>query len=303
MGFRPWTALASESIGPWKEIMGKPRKKRVMISYLANHFRYCTDGHGSNRSYARRIKMWDIKFPDREVEERAWQALEEDEAYHGVRMIFDEFSERHGWHWQIGTAGRSGGYVVLFHGGLESTNYKSFCPKCGQRNFTYAPDPPSKDPVERLRQIVRAHGDLRDESIRMSEEVRRLVRRFDLAVLATTDPLDIIRDEKDNISSGRSRPTSEDAKCGRCGHGRRTNYKEIPKRPYVKYEGVDDDTDFSDWSYADLKDRVDLVWDFNKTVDLAIAAFIEYCEDRLREERNEGLLPVGVGQAVSAPAR
>ena len=89
--------------------MGKPRKKRVMISYLANHFRYSTDGHGSNKSYARRIKMWDIKFPDREVEERAWQAVQEEEAYHGVRMIFDEFSERHGWQWPIGTAGRSGG--------------------------------------------------------------------------------------------------------------------------------------------------------------------------------------------------
>ncbi len=247
--------------------------------------------------------MWDIKFPGRDVEERAWQALQEDEAYHEVRMIFDEFAGRHEWQWQIGTAGRSGGYAVLFRGGLESTNYKSFCPKCGQRNFTYAPDPPSKDPVERLRQFVRVHGDLRDETIRMSEEVRRLVKSFDLAVLATTDPLEIIRDEKDNISSGRSRPTSEDAKCGRCGYGRRTNYNEIPKRPYVKYEGVDDDTDFSDWSYADLKDRVDLVWDFNKTVDLATQAFIEYCEDQLKEERNEGLLPVGVGQAVSAPAR
>lgn len=34
--------------------------------------------------------------------------------------------------------GRSGGYLVLYQGELKPSGYKSYCPRCGQKNYQEA---------------------------------------------------------------------------------------------------------------------------------------------------------------------
>lgn len=51
------------------------------------------------------------------------------------RELTDEFDRENDYAWQAHFNGRSGGYLVLYSGGLKDTGYKSFCTSCGQRNF------------------------------------------------------------------------------------------------------------------------------------------------------------------------
>ena len=41
----------------------------------------------------------------------------------------------HNYRWQAAFNGRSGGYLVLYQGELRSTEHRSYCTCCGQRNF------------------------------------------------------------------------------------------------------------------------------------------------------------------------
>ena len=44
------------------------------------------------------------------------------------------------WQWQAGINGRSGGYVVLYRGGIKPSGYKSYCTHCGQKNYQAVAD-------------------------------------------------------------------------------------------------------------------------------------------------------------------
>lgn len=67
-------------------------------------------------------------------------------------------------------------------------------------------------------------------------------------------------------------------KCGRCGAESRVNrtFTELVVRPGM---GTDEEGDFEDrdeWSMYDLRQRVNVVWDFDKTVVQCIAAFVDF---------------------------
>ena len=47
----------------------------------------------------------------------------------------DAFDEAHDFRWQVGMNGRSGGYLVLYEGGIKPTGHLSYCRSCGQRNY------------------------------------------------------------------------------------------------------------------------------------------------------------------------
>ena len=49
--------------------------------------------------------------------------------------LLEEFGRAHNWQWQAGVNGRSGGYVVLYQGGIKPSGYESYCTHCGQRNY------------------------------------------------------------------------------------------------------------------------------------------------------------------------
>jgi hypothetical protein len=64
--------------------------------------------------------------------------------------------------------------------------------------------------------------------------------------------------------------------CGRCGRNSRVN--RAMYEVTVSGEGMDDERDYEDWSIDSLRSRVNLVWDFNQTVDLCIEEFISFCQ-------------------------
>ena len=51
------------------------------------------------------------------------------------RELMDAFAEAHQFRWQVGMNGRSGGYLVLYEGGIKPTGHRSYCRSCYQRNF------------------------------------------------------------------------------------------------------------------------------------------------------------------------
>ncbi len=121
--------------------MKTPRTRKEMIDYLSDHFRYDTmNSWNGATSYAANVKIHRLEFPSNEVRNRAYDLLQTDEAYDDVKFLMDEFAERHGYEWQMGFNGRSGGYIVLYQGGERKSDHKSVCIRCGQRNFTLATD-------------------------------------------------------------------------------------------------------------------------------------------------------------------
>lgn len=116
--------------------MKKPRTRKAMIEYLKGHFRYDTmNSWNCVTSYAVNIKLHKLTFPDKETEDRAWDLLDVGKAFFGFRRVLREFDQRHNYDYQIGTNGRSGGYLVLYRGGKRATGHKSQCMICGQLNF------------------------------------------------------------------------------------------------------------------------------------------------------------------------
>ncbi len=68
----------------------------------------------------------------------------------------------------------------------------------------------------------------------------------------------------------------EPAQCGKCHAMQRFNYK-FPLQPYTQPGlGLDMGEDFSEWSMDDLRNRVEIVWDFDKTCASAVAAYARY---------------------------
>lgn len=259
----------------------KPKTRKEMIDYLENHFRYDTmNGWNRATSYARCVKFRNINFPDRNTEDRAYEMLELEETFDDVNYFLNEFAERHNYQYQIGFNGRSGGYLVLYQGGRKDSGHKSYCPSCGQRNFKRVPpvvDPSDKEKVLRLyvasnNQWV-PHGYLTQEAV--------------IALgLPEEKVLEIVKDEKLQIQRDKSEFANISAtdKCGVCGKPRR-NYDRIVYQTFTQPGlGFDMEADFEDWDTYQLKNRVDLVWDFDKTVEQAVKAFVDFCSDNEVEE-------------------
>lgn len=112
------------------------KTREEQVAFLAGHFRYSTmNSWNGQSSYAANVKLRNLRIP-KALKDRAYEALEVEETYDGVNQVLREFAEAHDWRYQIGFNGRSGGYLVLYQGGRRLSEYKSYCTRCGQRNFT-----------------------------------------------------------------------------------------------------------------------------------------------------------------------
>jgi len=120
--------------------MKKTTSKKKMIEYLANHFMYNTMNSWNNcESYARNVKVHSIDTTS-EVRDKLYELLDTEGAYNDINDILRDFDERHEHAYQMGFNGRSGGYIVLYGGGIKESEHKSYCTECGQRNFTTIED-------------------------------------------------------------------------------------------------------------------------------------------------------------------
>ncbi len=57
-----------------------------------------------------------------------------------VDDLLEDFARQYDFEWQAGINGRSGGYVVLYRGGIKPSGYKSYCTHCGQKNYQTVPE-------------------------------------------------------------------------------------------------------------------------------------------------------------------
>ena len=90
----------------------KPATREEMIDYLKNHFRYHTMHCWNNStSYANCIKI--DRLNGVKVSDKFFDALNLDESYEDFNFVLHEFGVDNP-EWEIGSNGRSGGYLVLY---------------------------------------------------------------------------------------------------------------------------------------------------------------------------------------------
>jgi len=65
----------------------------------------------------------------------AFDLIATDNFYDQINDLIAEFGADNNHEWQAGFNGRSGGYLVLYKGGIKDSGHKSVCTSCGQRNY------------------------------------------------------------------------------------------------------------------------------------------------------------------------
>jgi hypothetical protein len=269
----------------------KPRTLAAMRAYLRDHPRYYTmNSWNRSKSYSRCIKLDEITFPDKATESTAYDVIGADSEWwedSGIKDEIREFDRRWNHAYQLGTNGRSGGYLVIYQGGRRPTGHKSHCTQCGQRNFALivtADDTP-RGVVRREffahpvwtsatylgQPAVAAVAAADEDKLRWVNEARAEYERADK-----------------NVTVGNT--------CGRCGAAARVNYPadKLPMETF-SYPGrpLDDADELDDWDRDSLQARVELVWDLDATVERMAAKFVAYCRDNTVEEE-EVLVPTTV---------
>ena len=112
------------------------RSRAEMTAYLSGHFRYSTmNSWNRSTSYACNMKLYKLGL-DRETEDKLWDMIQVPEFYERLNERIVDFNRKHNYLWQAGWNGRSGGYLVLYQGGTKPSGYRSYCTKCGQKNYT-----------------------------------------------------------------------------------------------------------------------------------------------------------------------
>ena len=202
----------------YKEI--DKRYRKAMTAFLKNHFRYDTmNSWNRSTSYANNIKLYNIDKPDEVDNETWWEMLWITQWQEKLSDLLEDFSKRHEWQWQAGINGRSGGYVVLYRGGIKPSGYKSYCTHCSQKNYQDVPE-------------------------------------------------------------------GEIGMCGRCDAKTRVNFKQTHMQVFT-WPGKDVDMyeDYGDWTLSEIRERVELVQDFDRLCDDIITEYIELCKNyRITEE-------------------
>ena len=112
------------------------RSRAEMTAYLAGHFRYDTlRSWNRSTSYACNMKLYNLGL-DRETTDKLWDIIQVPEFYDRLNELIDDFNRQHNYMWQASWNGHSGGYLVLYQGGTEPGKYRSYCTKCGQKNYS-----------------------------------------------------------------------------------------------------------------------------------------------------------------------
>lgn len=202
----------------YKEI--DKRYKETLVKFLKKHFRYSTmNSWNKSTSYANNIKLYNIDKPD-DVDNDTWYGmLEINQWQEKLSELLEDFGRKYEWQWQAGINGRSGGYVVLYKGGIKPSDYKSYCRHCGQKNY-------------------------------------------------------------------QDMPEGQIGICGRCEAKARVNFKQAHMQIFT-YPGKDIDMheDFSEWTLSEIRQRVELVQDFDRLCDDIVSEYCSLCKNyRMTEE-------------------
>jgi len=112
------------------------RSRKAMTAYLQGHYRYNTmNSWNRSTSYAHNMKVHNLGL-DRETANKLYDLMQCGNFYDTINDLIVNFGEEHGYSWQAGFNGRSGGYLVLYQGERKPSGYKSYCLQCSQLNYT-----------------------------------------------------------------------------------------------------------------------------------------------------------------------
>ena len=194
------------------------RSREDITAYLSSHFRYNTmNSWNRSTSYACNMKIYNLEL-ERETENKLWDLIQVPEFYDRLNELVEDFGRQHNYLWQAGWNGRSGGYLVLYQGGTKSSEYRSYCTCCGQKNYTSVAETGTR--------------------------------------------------------------------CGVCNKEARIDYSKPPMQIFsYPGRGVDMDEDFEDWSIYELKQRTELVQEFDRLADDIVAEALYIAREHSVEER------------------
>lgn len=112
------------------------RSRKEMINFLSEHYRYNTMSSWNNStSYANNVKIYNLGL-EKEIEDGLWEMLDVEDNYQlrdEVDFLISEFENETGY--TAGFNGRSGGYLVMYEMELIPSKYRSYCTRCGQKNY------------------------------------------------------------------------------------------------------------------------------------------------------------------------
>ena len=196
------------------------RCRQAMTAFPKEHFRYNTmSSWNRSTSYANNSKLHNIDKPDDVDNDTLWEMLWVTDWQTILSELLEDFDRKHNWRWQAGINGRSGGYVVLYRGGIKPSGHKSYCTHCGQKNYQAVPE-------------------------------------------------------------------GQTGICGRCDAKTRVNFGQTHMQVFT-WPGKDVDMyeDFEGWTLSDLRERVELVQDFDRLCDDIATIYLNLCRNyRVTEE-------------------
>jgi len=111
------------------------RNRRAMIDFLSNHSRYFTMSSVNGvTSYAHCVKVHRLGLPH-DLMDTAYDLVGVEETFSRLRPLMNQWARQWNYRWQVGFNGKQGGYLVLYQGHVEPSEYRSYCPSCGQRAY------------------------------------------------------------------------------------------------------------------------------------------------------------------------
>lgn len=241
------------------------RSRKSMIDFLAGHYRY-------DRSYANRVKIHQLGLT-REQQDTAFDLINADENFWDHIHAIPRFTRDFNGYQTIGSAGRMGGYLVLYDSHYEPTGHRSHCVTCGQRNYkrVAAPADPRSAEAVIQQEVEKSHSSWID-AVYLEQPA---IQAIDLP---DNEKLALIRKAKSNLKDA-----TFHNKCGRCGaegDDGRVNYEVSPRVLQVSSRGTaDDPEDLADMTTSQLRERVRLVREFDRACDRVRDEFIELLDN------------------------
>lgn len=265
------------------------RSRTAMVAFLTGHFRYDTmRSWNRTSSYAHSIKLHRLGLTSKQSD-NAFEMLYTD-FWDEIREPIDDFTVSQDSRYTIGVNGRSGGYLVLYESRRELTGHLSYCPTCGQRNFTKV-QPTFEDANEQViaREILGSQNAWQPGIYLTQASIAALPHAGDEKLALIT-----------RIKSQLANCSGSDA-CGVCRNPRRNFTVPPSKLSVYPGKGIDQGESFDgeEWSMARLRERVDLVCEFDAACDAIRSNFLVLLEDYRVVEVTE-YRPVQVKQLVAA---
>ena len=245
------------------------RKKDAVQNFLRSHKRYHTmNSWNRSTSFAHNVKLRNLGLT-KEQEDTAHDILGADDTsvMNEIEHLISDFTAKMEGCYTIGFNGRSSGYLVLYKSEFKSSDYKSYCTCCGQRNFKLVmPEMPDGPDKVVFQELVRTSATFIDSTYLTQSAVQALS-------ISDDEKLALVRKHR-----AASKGVTIDNRCGACGQHARKNYAVVPKL-LGTFPGRSIGEDLEDMSFYELQSLAKVVQAFDAACDEIRDCFISACSN------------------------